>query len=162
RRTGFRFEVTGHDLSRDAVELAERHADGPALPAGALAAAAAAANRRHEASAMMALCDPDSDPASLTAEGHAPAIRRGGREPCWDPGRAAEAFAVAFAPGMYSDSPGNVPREGKPHFETREAARAFFLREQATLLQDIFGNPFRPVSLAPAWLTPAMRNLAQA
>jgi hypothetical protein len=29
-------------------------------------------------------------------------------------------------------------------------------------LRDSFGNPFRPVSLAPAWLTPAVLNLAQA
>jgi hypothetical protein len=33
---------------------------------------------------------------------------------------------------------------------------------QASLLRCIFGNPFRPVSLAPAWVTPAMLNLAQA
>src|SRR5205823_12624806 len=33
---------------------------------------------------------------------------------------------------------------------------------QCRLLGDVVGNPFRPVSLAPAWLTPAVRNLAQA
>jgi hypothetical protein len=33
---------------------------------------------------------------------------------------------------------------------------------QSARISDIFGNPFRPVSLAPAWLTPAVRNLAQA
>jgi hypothetical protein len=34
--------------------------------------------------------------------------------------------------------------------------------EQAELYRDLFGNPFRPVSLAPAWLTPAVMKLAQA
>jgi len=34
--------------------------------------------------------------------------------------------------------------------------------KQADFLRDIFGNPFRPVSLAPAWMTPAVLNLAQA
>jgi hypothetical protein len=30
------------------------------------------------------------------------------------------------------------------------------------LLRDIFGNPFRPVSVEPHWLTPTVRNLAAA
>jgi hypothetical protein len=29
-------------------------------------------------------------------------------------------------------------------------------------LEELFGNPFRPVSLAPAWLTPTVLKLAQA
>jgi hypothetical protein len=33
---------------------------------------------------------------------------------------------------------------------------------QADLLRDIFGNPFRPVSCDPAWLTPAVTRLATA
>ena len=33
---------------------------------------------------------------------------------------------------------------------------------QADLLRDIFGNPFRPVSLELAWLMPAVANLAAA
>lgn len=30
------------------------------------------------------------------------------------------------------------------------------------MLRDIFGNPFRPVSLDPAWLTPEVVSLARA
>jgi hypothetical protein len=33
---------------------------------------------------------------------------------------------------------------------------------QAVLVRDIFGNPFRPLSLEPAWMTPTVLNLAQA
>jgi hypothetical protein len=33
---------------------------------------------------------------------------------------------------------------------------------QCSLLRDIFGNPFRPVTLDPAWLTPKVKTLAQA
>src|SRR5207244_1694887 len=35
-------------------------------------------------------------------------------------------------------------------------------REQLSLLHDIFGNPFRPVPLDPAWRTPTVVALAQA
>jgi hypothetical protein len=40
----------------------------------------------------------------------------------------------------------------------RDAERA----SQTPFLRCIFGNPFRPVSLPPAWLTPAVLKLAQA
>lgn len=32
---------------------------------------------------------------------------------------------------------------------------------QASLLRDIFGNPFRPITSKPAWVTPAVASLAQ-
>jgi hypothetical protein len=32
---------------------------------------------------------------------------------------------------------------------------------QRALLSDVFGNPFRPVTLNPAWLTPTVKQLAQ-
>jgi hypothetical protein len=34
--------------------------------------------------------------------------------------------------------------------------------EQASLLRDIFGNPFRPAAISPAWLTPDVVHLAHA
>jgi hypothetical protein len=33
--------------------------------------------------------------------------------------------------------------------------------QMVRLLRDIFGNPFRPVTLDPVWLTPTVRSLAQ-
>jgi hypothetical protein len=35
-------------------------------------------------------------------------------------------------------------------------------RDQGRLLHDLFGNPFRPASLNPAWLTPTVAQLAEA
>ncbi len=37
-----------------------------------------------------------------------------------------------------------------------------FEAQQAAFFRDIVGNPFRPVALAPAWLTPTVTNLATA
>jgi hypothetical protein len=48
-------------------------------------------------------------------------------------------------------------REGKDAILGREAER----REQAHLAQDIFGNPFRPVSADPRWCTSSVVGLAQ-
>jgi hypothetical protein len=36
------------------------------------------------------------------------------------------------------------------------------MRSQCDLLRDIFGNPFRPVTLDPSWLTSTVTSLAQA
>jgi len=41
-------------------------------------------------------------------------------------------------------------------------AMAVESRVQCDLLRDIVGNPFAPVTLAPGWVTPTVRSLAQA
>jgi hypothetical protein len=44
----------------------------------------------------------------------------------------------------------------KRHAETTRPSGKYGIEEranQATLLREIFGNPFRPASLAPTWLT---------
>jgi hypothetical protein len=46
--------------------------------------------------------------------------------------------------------------------EKGRAARRGEQHKQATLVRDIFGNPFRPVAIDPAWLTPKAAALAQA
>jgi len=42
------------------------------------------------------------------------------------------------------------------------SARTTEQTAQASLIRDIFGNPFRPVSVNPAWLTPTVTGLANA
>lgn len=46
--------------------------------------------------------------------------------------------------------------------ETGEIKDKVMYRSQASLIRDIFGNPFRPVTINAAWLTPTVLTLAQA
>jgi hypothetical protein len=48
---------------------------------------------------------------------------------------------------------------GDAAFQSRRVKE---MHEQAALLRDIFGNPFRPVTADPSWLTPKTNKLAQA
>jgi hypothetical protein len=47
-------------------------------------------------------------------------------------------------------------------FEPGNQAWARERRGHAAIIREIFGNPFRPVALAPAWLMPAVVTLARA
>jgi hypothetical protein len=70
-----------------------------------------------------------------------------------NPATAAEAhLAAARALGWWQkaeEEAGGVVRDPL----LRAASSVTELQAQAALLRDLFGNPFRPVSLAPAWLT---------
>jgi hypothetical protein len=48
------------------------------------------------------------------------------------------------------------------HSTWRGLKKGFLPRLQADFLRDIFGNPFRPVTLDPAWATTTVKHLAQA
>jgi hypothetical protein len=92
------------------------------------------------------------------------------RSPTWHAMWAAASFTGAMS--------GRRPVSGAGHHtqyaiawekapqpnrrEEREAIRQLEGQRQWSWVLDIFGNPFRPVSLAPAWLTPAVLKLAQA
>jgi hypothetical protein len=54
----------------------------------------------------------------------------------------------------------NVPED--EYDRTYDHARRGEVGEQSRLLRDIFGNPFRPVSVAPAWRTSDVMLLAGA
>jgi hypothetical protein len=129
--------------SRVAVEFAERLADGEADTAG-----------------LNALRDD-----AATAASEAGLSRRTNRFD-WDaPGsRAASAASIAL-----SEQPLACVRSHwamRRHIEPGDAAahrewRAGH-RESARLFRDIFGNPFRPVTILPACLTPQVVALARA
>ena len=55
-----------------------------------------------------------------------------------------------------------LPKEGKAPVEVWKSADDLAGRCFAIVLRDIFRNPFRPVTLDPAWLTPKVKTLAQA
>jgi hypothetical protein len=63
-----------------------------------------------------------------------------------------------IAAGMVA---GDATEERVSH-QDKESRRQQEHREQASLLRDIFGNPFRPVAVDPAWLSSAVIELASA
>jgi len=48
-----------------------------------------------------------------------------------------------------------------PHDQRWQEVQAGERTAQAALLRDIFGNPFRPVAVDPAWLIPTVTFLAR-
>ncbi len=69
------------------------------------------------------------------------------------------AMASAMAYGGFSLI---EAREKLPPIAQRQKARAQENSFQASLLREIFGNPFRSVTFDPVGLTPAIRSLADA
>lgn len=68
--------------------------------------------------------------------------------------RASEvAGIVAWASGSFGGDPMLTAGE-KPVFAGAE-------EDQTRILRDIFGNPFRPITFDPVWLTPTVVQLAQ-
>jgi hypothetical protein len=92
--------------------------------------------------------------------------------------------AMKSAPGYGKFAPWEALRKGESHVRAQEASvwaarvpavqvsrtgvngdRKTFeaeRRAQCQLLRDIFGSPFRPTDLAPAWATPTVVSLARA
>ncbi|MBY0522819.1 MAG: hypothetical protein K2R98_05455 [Gemmataceae bacterium] len=130
------------DYAREAVDFAERLADGEASEEEAHARCQAMFARVYGAepkssNAVCACCD-----ASATAV-------EGRNE--WDAAFFAGKAACAAAAGNYSDS---IPRWNESDLD--EA------RNQSDLLRCIFGNPFRPAVINPQWSTSTVLNLATA
>lgn len=121
------------DRSRRAIEVAENHADGLAMDAE-LEAAALQADKAWPQ---------DDDP--FGPEGRLPA--------------AAAAYNVAIPMGWWGGAPAFLP----PSSIVQAAARnlAVEQKEQAALLRDIFGNPFRPIALLAEWRTETAVALAR-
>jgi hypothetical protein len=94
------------------------------------------------------LADEDGEDAVFTAYEVAPDERRGAVDAVLD------VFSVRWEQGDWQE--GETP---EPFLVAAwEAER----RLQADLVRDVFGNPFRPVTPDPGWLTPAVISLAQA
>ena len=87
--------------------------------------------------------------------------------------RAAASAAVLDCPDLHevaghatrsvahAASPLRFTEDCRPDFGQREAAEEAEQAAQADLLRDIFGNPFRPVTIDPPWLSPSVVDFAQ-
>jgi len=133
--------------SRLALAIIERHADG-------LASAEELSFARQEASVSGGPGANPGDEASAELICH------------WDAANAvwrATGIQIVFrAPGVARRAVANATwaEVGRPEPEVRTS----YLNEhayQANLLRDIFGNPFRPVTINSSWLTSTVLALAQ-
>jgi hypothetical protein len=166
------------ERSRDAVEIAERFADGKAtrLKVREMRTAARRAANAIETADITALYkagavwDPDAawsavyqrKPLNLNAWNR-------DRRPSEDAFRSAAWAAWAAAnTGCTSDvhqiaeASSLVGRHAAWGAAQTEAQHGFPKRKQAGFLRDIFGNPFRPVAIDPVWRTSAVSAVANA
>jgi hypothetical protein len=78
--------------------------------------------------------------------------------PATDLASAANEYAQSFAWAAHFDPKGCSDQPFAPIERSYSVEQA----AQCVLLRDIFGNPFRPVSVEHSWLTPTVAALAQA
>lgn len=129
---------------KNAVELAERFADGQATREEmgvASEAAAEAANPGHEEGE-------DYQPGWACAYASAPSIGSGFR--------VARAFCGSCDSHEEWSEWAICMFDNAPPLDTRLS------RVGCRLVQEVFGNPFDPITLDPAWVTPTVKNLANA
>jgi hypothetical protein len=119
----------GHPTTRDAVEVAERFADGRATREEL--------DAHHSAAA--------GDPADFIAGGVTRPDARTTTHVCW--------LAAQYAKAAVINATCANPADPAAGIHPADVA-------SCDLLRDIFGNPFRPVSLDPAWRTPTAVALA--
>jgi hypothetical protein len=149
------------DRSRRAVMVAERYADGEASDTELFAAAHAANEAIYPADLESSRGDPNARYAThlaayashtINAYTNPPAHAR----PAYG-GYAPEAFAKpeAFAcmASCFVAQAVTDAVTASSGFGTLEAALAAEFQRHATYLRDFFGNPFRPVTVDPLWLS---------
>jgi hypothetical protein len=78
-----------------------------------------------------------------------------------DPDNVAVHFAGSAA-YIATKSRLSFGQAGTASYEANVAAENHDCPAQAGLLRCVFGNPFRPITLDPSWITPAVRQLAAA
>jgi hypothetical protein len=76
--------------------------------------------------------------------------------------QAIQPWQMSLAVATIADLPPRNVAWGAAFHAALAAANPEREKEkQCDLLRDIFGNPFRPVTLDPVWLTPSVQSLAQ-
>jgi hypothetical protein len=149
-----------------ALEVLNRHADGGEereLIANAIRQADRAVGQTIRAVCVPILGEAEFERQARQARtGPDPFEMMAHHDPAFNAAQAA-AFALQCLtiPG-YPDLASQYAAEAVARSSGTAAARENEKRVQADLLRDIIGNPFRPVTLDPAWLSPSVLTLAQA
>jgi hypothetical protein len=139
--------------SRKAVEVAERFALGGVSEEERERALLMACDAFQEADEN----DPSAEPAAdITASLLCPSTADASHPKPFDAQEISVAAAELVA--IEGSSPANEDPTGSKWERIRAGERAV----QCHLLIDIIGNPFRPVSVDPSWLTPAVVKQAKA
>jgi hypothetical protein len=157
--------LIANEQGRHLVEVVERYADGLASDEEL-----DAADREHSFAppdpsfshndAVAAYAHEAVEQTGRHGEAYYAQVRRGRRvrrargaappnSPGWESAAGASDQASATAAALAVDTPDWLPR--------RNAERV----AQCLLIRDVFGNPFRPVAVNPAWLTPGVVELAR-
>ena len=137
---------------RKVVELAERHADG-LLDEEEFREAAQSASAALARASDQVRADWGYQAVSLAC--HAAARAGVKRVHVGDAYLALEETASAVGEGTQPS------RRGEACSEAHQAAYGVERLAQSLLLRDIIGNPFRPVAIDPAWLTPNVVDIAR-
>jgi hypothetical protein len=166
------WHLMADDRSRTAVEVAERYSDGLAtyeqLTDASYDAEVAADStyfavfNAAEAEAEASNWPPENwvDGAWECATDAAATARTAASASALDHPDLIEVTGHATRALAHAASPLRFTEDCRPEFGERAAAEDGEQAAQADLLRDIFGNPFRPVSLDPAWLSPSVVALA--
>jgi hypothetical protein len=154
-------------ISRVSVEMAERFADGEAALSDLEQAHSQALQVTNE---IYVRCDQDDPVEDSEYDGN------WGHEVCVDAAAATSAFAKASSNQLddlgdsarraaravaHAIAPYRFEARQWPEKLERRAAQAVERNVQASLLRDIFGNPFRPVAFSPEWRTDTALSLAK-
>jgi hypothetical protein len=154
RRVG---DLLTDERSRQAVEVAERAADGLATEPEVRAAESAAWDAMND---LMVTPDPHTEPPKLVLDVQAPRAT-----PRLLAARAAVEVARGAADAAVAAAVQAALEVAATGGDTRWATRAAGATARADLIRDLIGNPFSPSSLDPAWLEwrgGTVRRLARA
>jgi hypothetical protein len=146
------------ERSQAAVEVAERFADGQATEQERQAAEQTA----HQVHQPTKFHYPDPAGPLDECATQAACVSVSHRSTCENPEYTAGGGFSGLTASLAADAVAYAGILASPD-KAREAgvaARNPALVEQTQLLREVIGNPFRPVSSNPTWLTPTVANLA--
>lgn len=160
------------ERSRDAVEVAERHADGNATDEELRAASAAASQAYREVFDVLGKAGASMEWAAVYAADAIPF--HGARNVIWMASTPRHLEKRTKRPNDCDEIrhlPCAIAKDGGPISLVLGKWKVTMLMEvqatgaekpiQLALLHDIFNNPFRPIALECSWLTPAVVRLTQ-